>query len=184
VDNFIQSQTSKQQAQESSEEIDFFADPEKAINRAITSHPKIREAEQITASLKKQEALARVQAEHPDMQEIAGSPDFIEWIQKSKVRQELLLRADQGFDFDAADELLTTFKERKQIITNAKSIEQVERKQAVKSASTGVTKGSSEPSKGKIYRRADIINLMMNNPDRYQALQSEIMAAYAAGRVK
>jgi ribosomal protein S18 len=184
VDNFIQSQTSKQQAQESSEEIDFFADPEKAINRAITSHPKIREAEQITASLKKQEALARVQAEHPDMQEIAGSPDFIEWVQKSKVRQELLLRADQGFDFDAADELLSTFKERKQIITNAKSMEQVERKQAVKSASTGVTKGSSEPSKGKIYRRADIINLMMNNPDRYQALQSEIMAAYAAGRVK
>jgi len=184
VDNFIQSQTSKQQAQESSEEIDFFADPEKAINRAITSHPKIREAEQITASLKKQEALARVQAEHPDMQEIAGSPEFMEWIQKSKVRQELLLRADQGFDFDAADELLTTFKERKQIITNAKSMEQVERKQAVKSASTGVTKGSSEPSKGKIYRRADIINLMMNNPDRYQALQSEIMAAYAAGRVK
>ena len=184
VDNFIQSQTSKQQAQESSEEIDFFADPEKAINRAITSHPKIREAEQITASLKKQEALARVQAEHPDMQEIAGSPEFIEWVTKSKVRQELLLRADQGFDFDAADELLTTFKERKQIITNAKSMEQVERKQAVKSASTGVTKGSSEPSKGKIYRRADIINLMMNNPDRYQALQSEIMAAYAAGRVK
>jgi hypothetical protein len=80
--------------------------------------------------------------------------------------------------------LLTTFKERKQILNNAKSIEQVERKQAVKSASTGVAKGSSEPSKGKIYRRADIINLMMNNPDRYQALQSEIMAAYAAGRVK
>jgi ribosomal protein S18 len=184
VDNFIQSQTSKQQAQESSEEIDFFADPEKAINRAITSHPKIREAEQITASLKKQEALARVQAQHPDMQEVATSPEFMEWVQKSKVRQELLVRADQGFDFDAADELLSTFKERKQIITNAKSMEQVERKQAVKSASTGVTKGSSEPSKGKIYRRADIINLMMNNPDRYQALQPEIMAAYASGRVK
>jgi ribosomal protein S18 len=184
VDNFIQSQTSKQQAQESSEEIDFFADPEKAINRAIASHPKIREAEQVTSSLKKQEALARVQAQHPDMQEIATSPEFMEWVQKSKVRQELLVRADQGFDFDAADELLSTFKERKQIITNAKSMEQVERKQAVKSASTGVAKGSSEPSKGKIYRRADIINLMMNNPDRYQALQSEIMAAYAAGRVK
>jgi ribosomal protein S18 len=184
VDNFIQSQTSKQQAQESSEEVDFFADPEKAINRAIASHPKIREAEQVTASLKKQEALARVQSQHPDLQDIVGSSEFADWVGKSKVRQELFVRADKGFDYDAADELLSTFKERKQILNNAKSIEQVERKQAVKSASTGVAKGSSEPSKGKIYRRADIINLMMNNPDRYQSLQSEIMAAYASGRVK
>lgn len=184
VDNFIQSQTSKQQAQESSEEVDFFADPEKAINRAIATHPKIREAEQVTASLKKQEALARVQSQHPDLQDIVGSSEFADWVGKSKVRQELFVRADKGFDYDAADELLSTFKERKQILNNAKSIEQVERKQAVKSASTGVAKGSSEPSKGKIYRRADIINLMMNNPDRYQSLQSEIMAAYAAGRVK
>lgn len=184
VDNFIQSQTSKQQAQESSEEVDFFADPEKAINRAIATHPKIREAEQVTASLKKQEALARVQSQHPDLQDIVGSSEFADWVGKSKVRQELFVRADKGFDYDAADELLSTFKERKQILNNAKSIEQVERKQAVKSASTGVAKGSSEPSKGKIYRRADIINLMMNNPDRYQSLQPEIMAAYAAGRVK
>jgi hypothetical protein len=184
VDNFIQSQTSKQQAQESSEEVDFFADPEKAINRAIASHPKIREAEQVSASLKKQEAMSRLQSQHSDLQEIVGSSEFAEWVGKSKVRQELFVRADKGFDYDAADELLSTFKERKQILNNAKSIEQVERKQAVKSASTGVAKGSSEPSKGKIYRRADIINLMMNNPDRYQSLQSEIMAAYAAGRVK
>ena len=36
----------------------------------------------------------------------------------------------------------------------------------------------------KVYRRADIIKLMKNDPDRYQALADEIMAAYAEGRVK
>ena len=39
-------------------------------------------------------------------------------------------------------------------------------------------------SRRKVYRRADIIKLMKNDPDRYQAMSEEIMAAYAEGRVK
>jgi hypothetical protein len=35
----------------------------------------------------------------------------------------------------------------------------------------------------KSYRRADLIRLQIEDPDRYQQLQPEIMAAYAEGRV-
>jgi hypothetical protein len=41
-----------------------------------------------------------------------------------------------------------------------------------------------ETSPKKIYRRADIMNLKMNDPNRYEQLQNEIMTAYAEGRVK
>jgi hypothetical protein len=41
-----------------------------------------------------------------------------------------------------------------------------------------------ESSRKKIYRRADIIKLMNSDPERYQALSPEILAAYAEGRVK
>ncbi len=48
----------------------------------------------------------------------------------------------------------------------------------------GSTKGSGETASKKMYRRADIIELMRFNRDRYQELAPEIMKAYAEGRVK
>jgi hypothetical protein len=54
--------------------------------------------------------------------------------------------------------------------------------QALKAAAVDVG-GSGESSK-KVYRRADLIRLKMTDPSRYEALQPEIMAAYAENRVK
>ena len=59
-----------------------------------------------------------------------------------------------------------------------------DRKRQLKAASTGTSSGSTEAPSRKIYRRADIIKLMKDDPRRYQQLQPEIMAAYAEGRVK
>ena len=186
VDDFVKAQTvsKQQQAPEVEEEVDFFTDPDKAIARAIEKHPKVREAEQLSAQMKKAEALANLKSAHPDFTEVVNDGSFAEWVNKSKVRQELFSRADRSYDFDAANELLTTWKERSQVVNQTKEVEKVQRKQAVKSASTGATKGSGETASKKTYRRADIIELMRTNPDRYEQLAPEIMQAYAEGRVK
>jgi hypothetical protein len=189
VDDFIKAQTiakTQQQApvEDETDDVDFFADPQGALNKAIAKHPKIKAAEELTLNMKKAEALATLKSQHPDFQNIIQSQDFADWIGKSKVRQELFLRADQAYDFDAANELLSTYKERQAVVEKTKAVEQVERKQAVKAASTGVGKGSGESIGKKTYRRQDIIDLMIRNPDRYAALADEIMQAYAEGRVK
>lgn len=186
VDDFVRSQSIKtpKEAPEQDEEIDFFADPQKAIERAIAKHPKVREAEVVAQSLKKAEAVAKLKAEHPDFMDVVADPTFQEWVGKSRVRQELLVRADQGFDSDAASELIGSFKERKQMVQQTVQAEKSVRKEAVKQASTGSVKASGESSSKKIYRRADIIELMQRDPARYQALQPEIMRAYAEKRVR
>jgi hypothetical protein len=186
VDDFVQAQTvsKQQQAPEVEEEVDFFTDPDKAIASAISKHPKVREAEQLSAQMKKAEALANLKTAHPDFTEVVNDGSFAEWINKSKVRQELFSRADRSYDFDAANELLSTWKERTQVVNQSKEVEKVQRKQAVKAASTGSSKGSGETASKKTYRRADIIELMRTNPDRYQQLADEIMQAYSEGRVK
>ena len=186
VDDFVKAQTvtQKQQAPEVEEEVDFFTDPDKAIARAIEKHPKVREAEQLSAQMKKAEALANLKSAHPDFTEVVNNGSFAEWVSKSKVRQELFSRADRNYDFDAANELISTWKERKQVVDQSVAVEKVQRKQAVKSASTGSSKGSGETASKKTYRRADIIELMRTNPDRYQQLSDEIMQAYSEGRVK
>jgi hypothetical protein len=96
----------------------------------------------------------------------------------------LFVQADQQYDSDAADELFSLWKERKTVAQQTVNVEKQARKQSLKAANTGNARGSAEGSRKKVYRRADIIKLMKNDPDRYQALSEEIMAAYAEGRVK
>ena len=187
VDDFIQNQTQQQAPQqyvEPEDDIDYFTDPQAAVNRAIENHPKIREAQEYTAQYKKQTSLAMLNTKHPEMQSILQDPKFAEWIKASKIRTQLFVEADQQYNAEAADELFTLWKERKNIAQQTAAVEKQSRKQQLKAANTGSTQGSAEGSRRKVYRRADIIKLMKNDPDRYQALSDEIMAAYAEGRVK
>jgi hypothetical protein len=187
VDDYISSQAqppAPQQTVEPEDDIDYFTDPQAAVNRAIENHPKIREAEEYSTQYKKQASLAMLQSKHPDMQEILSDPKFAEWIKASKIRTQLFVAADQQYDADSADELFTLWKERKTVAQQTANVEKQARKQSLKAANTGNARGSAEGSRKKVYRRADIIKLMKNDPDRYQALADEIMAAYAEGRVK
>jgi hypothetical protein len=187
VDDYISSQTQsapQPQHVEPEDDIDYFTDPQAAVNRAIENHPKIREAEQYTADYKKQAALAALNNKHPDMQEILGDPKFAEWIKASKIRTQLFVAADQQYDADSADELFTLWKERKTVAQQTAQVEKQARKQTLKAANTGNARGSAEGSRKKVYRRADIIKLMKTDPERYQALSPEILQAYAEGRVK
>ena len=83
VDEYINTQTQSAPQQNNVEpesDIDYFTDPQAAVNRAIENHPKIREAEQYTADYKKQAALAALGNRHPDMQQILGDSKFADWI--------------------------------------------------------------------------------------------------------
>jgi len=122
VDDFVKTQLATQETApkqvEEVEEIDFFTDPQKAVQHAIDNHPKLREAEQASGEMKKAKALAELQNLHPDYGDVIGDPAFGEWIAKSKVRLKLFEQADKGYDTDAADELISNWKERKQYTQN------------------------------------------------------------------
>jgi len=188
VDDYISTQTQpiapQQQHVEPEDDIDYFTDPQAAVNRAIENHPKIREAQQYTEQYKKQSSLATLQAKHPDMQTILSDPKFAEWIKASKIRTQLFVAADQQYDADSADELFTLWKERKTVAQQTAQVEKQARKQTLKAANTGNARGTGEGSRKKTYRRSDIIKLMKTDPERYQALSDEILQAYAEGRVK
>lgn len=188
VDDFISAQLVTQQApeqqQQEDDDADFFTDPKQAVARAIENHPKIREAERYTTQYRKQSALAQLQGKHPDMNEILNDTKFAEWVKASKIRTQLFVQADQGYDYEAADELFSLWKERAGVAKQTAAVEQQARKQQLKAANTGSAKGTAEGPRKKVYRRADIIKLMRDDPERYQALADEIMKAYQEGRVK
>jgi hypothetical protein len=189
VDGYIQTELDEKQAPQTQQEdnngdVDFFVDPQSAVNRAIDNHPKIKEAESYTRQYKQQATLAQLRSDHPDMDQVLEDPKFAEWIKGSKVRTQLFVQADQQYDYDAANELFSLWKERSNIVQQTAKAERANRKSAVKAAATGNARGAAEGSRKKVYRRADIIKLMKNDPERYSALSEEILKAYAEGRVK
>lgn len=185
VDSYIQTQLDTTPAtQEPEEDIDFFSDPDKAVERAIKNHPSIKAAEQQTQQYKQQTAQSQLQQRHPDMQEILQDGKFVDWIKGSKIRTQLFAQADTQYDYEAADELFTNWKERQGTVAQTVANEKASRKEAVKTASTGGAKGSGETATRKVYRRSDIIKLMQTDPDRYLSLSDEIMQAYQEGRVR
>ena len=187
VDSYIQTQldsTTPTKQETEDEDIDFFSDPDKAVERAIANHPSIKKAEAANLNNQRSTAQSKLQSRHPDMNEIVQDGKFVDWIKSSKIRTQLFAQADRQYDYDAADELFTNWKERQGVVAQAASTEKDTRKAAVKSASTGTARGTGEQRAKKVYRRSDIIKLMKTDPDRYMSLSEEITQAYAEGRVR
>jgi len=177
------SDTKAPEVEKNTPEVDFFENPLTAVQREIENNPAVLEAKQAALELKKMKTAQQLAAKHPDFGTIANDSGFQEWVKSSKVRLGLYAKADADFDFEAADELLSTYKELKQVRSSAtKTTGDTQKAQALKAAAVD-TGGSGETTK-KIYRRADLIRLKMTDPDRYEQLQPEIMAAYSEGRVK
>lgn len=183
----LESKTKEAKPVEESLEEDFFADPASAVNRQVEKHPAVLEAKQAALELKKMKTAQQLSAKHPDFATIASDSGFQDWVKSSPVRLNLFAKADAEFDFESADELLSTYKELKQIkqqtqAAQTAAVENKAQEQAMKAATVDV--GGTGESSRKVYRRADLIKLRMTDPDRYMQMSDEIMAAYAEGRVK
>lgn len=185
VDDFIKTQTAKEsQVNEQTEsDDDFFVEPKTAVKRAIDNHPAIKQAQEQALLMKREQTLAQLKSEFPNVQDVVQSPEFADWIKSSKVRTELFARAETQFDYDSAKELLSNWNEKQSITKKVAETSKVDRDQQLKAADIGTNSGTSESVAKKKYRRSDIIKLMQSDPDRYDAMSQEIMAAYREGRV-
>lgn len=167
-------------------EVDFFADPKAAVERAVSQHPAVRQAQHTAITLARESRTKSLYEKFPDAQERAKDPEFLDWVKKSRSRTQQLLNAHQNFDVEEAIDLFSTYDElkaKRAVIAEegAKELQQENRK-ALRNAITP-SGGSGETGK-KTYRRADLIRLQIQDPDRYMQLQDEIMAAYQEGRVR
>jgi hypothetical protein len=131
---------------------------------------------------KKEKMTAKLKELHPDFVDIVTDTNFVDWVKASPIRTELYIQADTGYDPDAANELFSVWKERKGIKNTPTASTKVD-ETALRNA-TMETGSATDTGGEKVYRRADIVNLMRTNPARYQQLESEIRRAYSEGRVR
>ena len=206
------------------DESEFFAKPKDAVSKMIENHPLIKKINETlgrsaadTAAARATAATERFNQTHPDAAEILQDAEFRKWVGASKVRTGLMQRAHQQFDFDAGDEVFSTWKALRNVKTasaapasesaaetptgtpteaevkaaastlaRAKGIKQAATQAAAQAAAVPTGGASAAKTGGgkKIYRRADVIQLMETDPDRYELLADEIALAYAENRVR
>jgi hypothetical protein len=177
---------------EQAQEIDWFDDPQKAINQALESNPVLRQLQEQQAIQVQRAALDSIEKTHPDFVSVAQSEDFQQWIAGSKARQRLYADAN-NYDVDSALELLDNYKSlrglRQQKEETSKAADEALKKtdsegrsKALKAAA--VQQGGTGETGKPVYRRADLIRLRMQDPNRYESMADEILNAYAEGRVR
>ena len=193
-DSFLKAEISRNEPQTSQAtensnnnetEEDFFEDPSKAVNSLIEKHPRFQEFQEFQARQQQDTSKAQLEQSHPDYVDIVQDTGFQDWVKASKFRVNLFEEADK-YNYDAADELLTHWKERSMIDKTAevKQEQAATRKKALKASKTESRSSSESLAGKKTYRRADLIRLKATDPNRYADLADEIYAAYAEGRVK
>jgi hypothetical protein len=175
---------SKQQhIKEEEPEVDFFENPQKAVQATIDRHPDVLAARQAGQEFKRMQIQQKLVQDHPDYSQVVNDSEFQNWVKSSPIRLGLYAKADGEFDYDSANELLSTFKQLRGI--KAKESEQAGNAQRTKSMKAAqVDVGGSGESSKRVYRRADLIRLKMTDPARYETLSDEIMQAYSEGRVR
>ena len=193
VDQYINSQTSQApsssdpQGEEEQSELDFFENPQEAVSKAIENNPMVKSLVETSEKTAKDQAILAIQEAVPDIQSIMGDSSFLEWVKGSPIRLQQLAMVDQ-YSVDAAKELFGNWKLHQGVQTSSEAPKAVppeeDRKAALAKANTGNTSSASTGPRKKIYRRADILKLMREDPKRYEEMSDEILKAYSDGRVR
>ena len=184
ADELIKSQlqVQKQPEQDVSDEMDIFENPKEAMRRAIEQNPLVQSAALQAENSRKVLAQQQLAIKHPDFTQVVQDNSFSEWVGKSKFRQQLFKQAND-YDVEAADELLSTYKElRSSRQSNISETEKGARDKQLNAA--GVDSGGSGETSKKIYRRTDIMKLMINDRKAYDARAEEFKLAYMEKRVR
>ena len=168
------------------QEDNFFDDPVNAVNKAIENHPDVIKAREERMGNVQKHNLDSLDKAYPDWQETVKDSSFQKFIGDSATRTEMFRKADSEYRSDLAIELFdwysqTAMSEKTQeAVAGEKSkVEKAMKQTSSESRSSGDSVGGK-----KVYRRADLINLQITDPNRYASLADEIHSAYAEGRVK
>jgi len=168
------------------QEDNFFDDPVNAVNKAIENHPDVIKAREERMGNAQKHNLESLEKAYPNWQETVKDSGFQKFIGDSETRSEMFRKADADFRSDLAIELFDWYsktemssKTKEAVAEEKSNIEKAMKQTSSESRSSGDSVGGK-----KVYRRADLINLQVTDPNRYAALSDEIQSAYEEGRIK
>lgn len=168
------------------EEDNFYDDPVSAVNKAIENHPDVIKAREERMGNMQKHNLESLDKAYPDWQKTVADTSFQKFIGDSATRTEMFRKADTEYRSDLAIELFDWYSQTQMSGATQEAVAEEKSKiqKAMKQTSSESRSSGDSVGGKKVYRRADLINLQVTDPNRYATLADEIQEAYAEGRVK
>lgn len=166
---------------------DLLENPTQALDRYFETKESAV-VQGLQARLAQQESLMAQNSfvsRHPDWQEHTNDPAFVEWARQTPWRANLAASAAKN-DLQAADALLTEYKQYKPLLTQTAQSTNLEAARRVGFERTASSGDATSSSAGPIIRRRDNMALRISDPDKYEspAYQNALLAAIRDGRYK
>ena len=179
---------------------DILEHPVDAIRRVVA--PMLTEAvgeiKNTVNGVTAKSAMEQFKGRHPTYESDMSDPEFQKYVQASRYRLGLAVKAKDANDLDAADELWTGWEEHRNAQSagdDQDSLEQKQqreaqqRQQELKDAATmrgGSGEGVSNAGGKKIYSARKLQELRNRDPDAYYApaFQAALLEAYRENRVR
>lgn len=162
---------------------DLVDDPDTAVDKLVAE--KLQPLNDKLEDFEKKERLNSFKSEFPDYEKDLADENFQAWVQGSKYRTNLFIKANQ-YDTDASSELWGEWKERKEVMAErmdaARAEKESKQDKALKKATSET--GSTGARTRQVYKRRDLIDLKARDPEKYYANIEDYKAAYREGRVK
>ena len=162
----------QQQVNQQVEVDDWYTDP---------TEKKVNALEGELNSMKQTQALRELEGKHPGYRDLPKDESFASWVSGSSYRSNLYQKADT-LDLAAADELFTAWEEQQEAANGQQANRTQNRKRNLNDAS--MEKGSSGGTRRQYFSRTELIDLRINNPEKFAAMSEEINKAYAEGRMR
>jgi hypothetical protein len=162
---------------------DLLDNPQAVIDKAVANSPQVKALEADKANNALQASLARFKENHTDADKVIKDPRFLAWVSKNPLRAERWSKADASYDFDTASDIIDTYKEVAAVTQPAEDAQRADAKASVAAPAAGAGNPGTV-TKGKFFRRAELMKLKTTDPHRYEKLQPQIILAYREGRVK
>ena len=162
---------------------DFVDDPVQAIDQALASNPRLQKMEQALEHREHEIARSALLAKHEDADDVVSSPAFQKWVMEAEGRQKMLRTAHVENDAALAGDLIDVFKAT-QVAATETAIDERDAIAASDLKKASVETGSVPAQTKPMFRRKELIQLKIRDPQRYEAMSDEIKQAYADGRVK
>ena len=159
---------------------------EKVVSQRVSGLEQQIQQERFTARLK------HMNSKYDGWQEEVRTPEVVNWVQEwanTPVRQRLVMQGDQG-DLDAAEEVLLSYYEKKQLAQQARQSERKAKRDADLAKGTLESGSPDSPESETTFSRKKLLDLRIRakQGDRkasefLKENQVDIARAYAEGRL-
>lgn len=169
----------------------LLTDPASAISQVVRHELEtaLRPIKESRVTDQREAELAALNRDFPNLTQTGDDPEFKKWAMGGRARSADARAAQMG-DPTAARRLLEAWEDRKALMEGqGKSANDSGKPQGIEGARTVVTEkggGGHAATTGKIFNRAEIVDLIINKPDVYNsdAYQAELLIAAKEGRIR